>query len=266
MKKIKILIIILITIVLIIGVSISIIYREEKVPVLCYHNVGTQEENNKYPDEHLWTINVENFEQQMKYLHDSNYKTLTMDEFYRWKKSELEVPFKSVLITFDDGLLSNYHYAFPILKKYNINATVFVIGSCIDNSEKKPGEWDGDIMTYMSKNILNACEEEYPNIEIYSHTYSLHEKGDVNQDIIHISDDFNMFNDRIKKVEYLAYPFGDYSDSIKHILKENNYKLAFTFRDNKKATRNDDDYVINRINVSTDKPLYKFALRLLLPY
>ena len=117
-----------------------------------------------------------------------------------------------------------------------------------------------------SKSILNKCEEEYPNIEIYSHTYSLHEKGDVNQDIEYISDDFNLFNDRIKKVEYLAYPFGDYSDAIKQVLKENNFKLAFTFRDNKKATRKDDDYAINRINVSTDKPLYKFALRLLLPY
>lgn len=266
MKKLKILIIILIILLLIIGISISIIYREPKVSVLCYHNVGSKEENDKYPDAHLWTISVENFEEEMKYLHDNNYKTLTMEEFYKWKKGEMEVPFKSVLITFDDGLLSNYHYAFPILKKYNINATVFVIGRSIDNSKKELDEWDGDIMTYMSKKMLHKCKEEYPNVEIYSHTYALHEKGDINQSIEDISKDFDTFSEKIKKTEYLAYPFGDYNDKIKKALKDKKYKLAFTFADNKKATRQDDDYVINRINVSTDKPLYKFALRLLLPY
>ena len=266
MKKIKILIIVLIILLLIIGIAISLIYKEPKISVLCYHNVGSKEENDKYPDNHLWTISVENFEEEMKYLHDNNYKTLTMDEFYKWKKGEIKVPFKSVLVTFDDGLLSNYHYAFPILKKYNINGTIFVIGKNIDNSKSELNEWDGDIMTYMSKEILDACKEEYPNIEIYSHTYALHEKDAINQSIEKINDDFETFNKNIIPSEYLAYPFGDYNDNIKQVLKDKKYKLAFTFRDNRKATRNDDDYAINRINVSTDKPLYKFALRLLLPY
>lgn len=266
MKKLKILLIIVLIILLITGISISIIYREPKVSVLCYHNVGSKEEKEKYPDEQLWTISVENFEEEMKYLHDNNYKTLTMEEFYKWKKGEIEVPFKSVLITFDDGLLSNYHYAFPILKKYNINASVFAIGKCIVKSDEDSDEWNGNIVTYMSRNILKKCKEEYPNVEIYSHTYALHEKGDINKSIEDINNDFDTFSEKIKKTEYLAYPFGDYNDNIKKTLKNKKYKLAFTFADNKKATRQDDDYAINRVNVSTDKPLYKFALRLLLPY
>ena len=83
MKKLKFLIIALIILTLIIVIAISIIYREPKVPILCYHNVATKEENSKFPDEHLWTISVDNFEEEMKYLHDNNYKTLTMDEFYK---------------------------------------------------------------------------------------------------------------------------------------------------------------------------------------
>lgn len=266
MKKLKILLIIVLIILLITGISISIIYREPKVSILGYHNVASKEEKEKYPDEQLWTISVENFEEEMKYLHDNNYKTLTMEEFYKWKKGEMEVPFKSVLITFDDGLLSNYHYAFPILKKYNINASVFVIGKSIVKSDEDSDEWNGDIVTYMSRNILKKCKEEYPNIQFYSHTYNLHQKGAINKKYDDICKDCDEFNKDIKKTEYLAYPFGDNNDNIKKALKDKKYKLAFTFADNKKATRQDDDYVINRINVSTDKPLYKFALRLLLPY
>ncbi len=40
-----------------------------------------------------------------------------MDEFYNWKIGNLNLPYKSVLITFDDGFLSNYEYAFKLLKK-----------------------------------------------------------------------------------------------------------------------------------------------------
>lgn len=266
MKKLKVLLIVLLIIILIASISIFFIYREPKVPVLCYHNVVSKEEQDNNPDSKLWNISVDNFEEEMKYLYDNNYKTLTMEEFYKWKKGEIDVPFKSVLITFDDGFLSNYYYAFPILKKYNINASVFVIGKCIVNSDEDTDEWNGNVITYMSRDILEKCEEEYPNVKFYSHTYFLHNKGDINKPYNDIYNDFEEFDENIKKTDILAYPYGDNNDNIKKVLKNKKYRMAFTFADNKKATRKDDDYAINRINVSTDKPLYKFALRLLLPY
>ena len=69
-----------------------------------------------------------------------------------------------------------------------------------------------------------------------------------------------------QSVEYVAYPFGAYNNDFIDVLKNNNVKLAFTLSDNKKATRNDSDFIVNRVNVSKDIPLYKFALRFLLPY
>lgn len=107
----------LVVLIIIVYVAIAVIYREPKVPVLCYHNVAKQEEITQNSEEQKWAITCENFEVQMKFLYDFKFKTLTLDEFYRWKKGEIEVPFNSVSVTFDDGLLSNYEYAFPILKK-----------------------------------------------------------------------------------------------------------------------------------------------------
>ena len=48
------------------------IYKESKVAVLCYHNIATFEEKNNFPNEQVWTIDVGNFEEQLKYLQKNN--------------------------------------------------------------------------------------------------------------------------------------------------------------------------------------------------
>lgn len=288
-KKIVLIILGIIVCLIVIGiVAIKIIYKEPKVAVLCYHNVATEEEIANNIEEKLWTISVDNFEKQMKFLHDFKFKTLTLDEFYKWKKGEIEVPFNSVLVTFDDGYLSNYEYAYPILKKYNINATAFIIGKNLKN--KTSDEWKGVLNTYMGRDLIKKAKDEYPNLEFASHTYNMHivgklkdmRKEDINDDFCDMQEVKNIDTDvvdneenngaetkkkrKLRTLEYVAYPFGLTNDEFIEVLKENNVKLAFVLADNKKATRSDDDYRVNRINTSTDKPLYKFALRFLLPY
>lgn len=131
---------------------LTYLYQNPKIAVLCYHNIATSIEKSNYLEESDCTITVENFKEHLDYLKNNNYKTLTMNEFYNWKTRNLNLPYKSVLITFDDGFLSNYEYAFQLLKEYNMNATVFVVGSFIDSSTTN--EWNGNIKTYMTKDIL----------------------------------------------------------------------------------------------------------------
>ena len=102
-----------------------------------------------------------------------------MKEFYEWKQGKIELPHKSVLITFDDGFLSNYHYAFPLLKKYNMNATVFLIGEYVQNTTQT--DWNGNIKTYMPLELVEKSKEEYPNIDFCSHTYGLHYHNSINE-------------------------------------------------------------------------------------
>jgi peptidoglycan/xylan/chitin deacetylase (PgdA/CDA1 family) len=69
-------------------------------------------------------VHPEIFEQQMRFL-KSCYKVMSLRELM--ERSRLgDVPARSVAITFDDGYRDNYEYAFPILKKYGLPATVFV--------------------------------------------------------------------------------------------------------------------------------------------
>lgn len=80
---------------------------------------------------------IDDFEKQMKFLHDNNWKTLTSEEFYLFKTSKIKVPKKSVLITFDDGWRDNFVNAYPILRKYGLKATMFLITQWIEESSKK---------------------------------------------------------------------------------------------------------------------------------
>ena len=246
--------------------TLTYLYKNPKIPVLCYHNIATQDEKANYPEESDWTITTDNFKEHLDYLKNNNYKTLTMDEFYNWKIGNLNLPYKSVLITFDDGFLSNYEYAFKLLKEYNMNATVFVVGSFIDSSTTN--EWNGNIKTYMTKDILENLKNEYPNIEIYSHSYNLHYQGAINQDKEALIQDIKDFDNFYPNNDILCYPFGQYNDNIEECLKESNYKMAFRYgpdkKDYKKASRNDNIYKIPRLNVSHGMSAFKFALRLLM--
>ena len=259
---------ILATIIFAILSFIIYIKTNPKVAVLCYHNIATSEEKTNFPDESDWTITVENFEEQLKYLQKAGYKTLTTQEFYEWKQGNIDLPYKSVLITFDDGFLSNLHYAFPLLKKYNMNATVFVAGEFVENSDEEI--WTGNLKTYIKKENLDKIKEEYPNIEICSHSYMLHKQGAVNQSKESLKQDMENFNHNIQETTVYAYPFGQYNDNMIEALKETNYKLAFiygpTSKEYRKASREDDNYKIPRLNVSHGMGIQKFALRLLMPF
>jgi len=105
------------------------------VPVLMYHHVSSHKGA-------LVTITPENFESHARFLADEGYKTLTLDEFAAFKKGRLELPKKSVLITFDDGWIDNYLVAYPILKKYSLRATIFVITDWVErsNEDKRAGD------------------------------------------------------------------------------------------------------------------------------
>ena len=260
LKKILLLLLILFIIALI------YFYKNPKVAVLCYHNIATPEEKQNYPDESDWTITTDNFKEQLDYLKKNNYKNLSIDEFYEWKTGNITLPYKSVLITFDDGFLSNYEYAFKLLNEYNMKATVFVVGSFVDNS--KTDEWNGNIKTYMTKDILMNIKNEYPNIDICSHSYNLHYQGAINQNEDILIEDIKKFNDFYPDTDVFCYPFGQFNNSIEDSLRECGYRMAFKYgpdkKDYKKASRSDNIYEIPRLNVSHGMSVFKFGLRLLM--
>ena len=102
------------------------------VPVLMYHHVS--------PNPGLVTVSPETFEEHIAYLARKKYHALTADEFLEFLQGKRELSGRQVLITFDDGYLDNYVYAYPILQRYGLKATIFAITGLIG---------DGAARTYL---------------------------------------------------------------------------------------------------------------------
>ena len=219
-----------------------------KIAVLTYHDfVEDKIENNMQ-------IRLKTFEKEIKYLAKHNYKSITPDDLKCFINKKYNLSKKSVLITFDDGW-KNSLKAIDILDKYNMKATIFYIGSNKDNPN------------FMSLDDINYIKDNHPNITIASHSYNLHYEDSYLKEYDDINNDFINMN-KILDTKYFAYPYGLSSDNYKKVLEDNDYELAFTFGPNKehrKVSVNDNKYMIPRLNFSTDIPLWKFKLRLLLP-
>ena len=97
-----------------------------KVPVLLYHNFVTtvlevDSDNFNY-------INTpQSFEENIKTFLENGYTIISMKELALADNGKIELPSKPIVITFDDGYYSNYEYIYPILKKYNVKASIFII-------------------------------------------------------------------------------------------------------------------------------------------
>ncbi len=90
------------------------------IPVLCYHHIST--DNNSTFSRSSYAVTKKQFELQMNYLKDNGYKTITLNTLIDFIRNKpVELPEKPVVITFDDGLKSQLHTAYPILKKHGLD-------------------------------------------------------------------------------------------------------------------------------------------------
>ncbi|HAX1795053.1 TPA: polysaccharide deacetylase family protein, partial [Escherichia coli] len=151
------------------------------IPVLMYHHIS------HCPG--LVTISPETFREQMKWLSENNWRTVTsaeLESFYRGEK----IPRKSVMITFDDGYLDNWFQAWPVLKEYNLHAHIFLITSLIGEGavrdvqqrEYSHQECEQLIAEHRSDDVMLRWSEiremsESGLVEFHVHTHS-HKRWD----------------------------------------------------------------------------------------
>ena len=211
----------------------------DSLPVLMYHFF--------YDDETYWKqdnnwLKVTDFEEQLKYMREENFYFPTWDEVEDFIDGKISLPDKSVVLTVDDGDDSFFDLAVPLLKKYKIPATSFVV--C---------EWYG---WKYDENL------EYVNWE--SHSYSMHEGGAngkgkmVNLSKDEIVDDLNKSTRELGgKATIYCYPFGHYNDTAIEALKEAGYKLAFTIEGGR-VEKGDNKYLLTRVRVSDGNSLGYF--------
>lgn len=223
--------------------------KAKKIPVLLYHHLLEQSDIDTYG----WSNNgsvlsVESFEKQMKYLYENGFYTATLDELQSFLDGKISLPEKTVVITFDDGYLTNGIYAYPIMKKYNFRGTIFMIGHRVDAPQRLFDPSD-------TQSISIKRAYRYTDVfDFESHTYDLHGKDENKIPVIISSDENTILDDLVKikdlvGAKYFAYPYGAHNEDTIEYLKQTGYEMAFTVKPDY-VTKESDKYELPRFPIA----------------
>ena len=175
---------------------------------LMYHRF----EENKYPSTN---IRIDDFKKHISIIENNNIKFINPNNFEEeLKNNKLQ---RKVLLTIDDGFLSFYENAWPILKKKKIPFILFV-------STREVGA--NNYMTW--EQIKELSKENFVEIGNHSHTHEY--LVDESKELIveDIKKSISIFKEKLgKNSEFFSYPFGEYSLEFKDIIESFGFKYAF---------------------------------------
>ena len=200
-------------------------------------------------------MRTDQFDAQMKYLAENGYHTITPAEMLdAWEKGT-GLPDNPVIITFDDGYIDNYENAFPILEKYNLKATIFLISDYIGTY---PNYVTWEQARTMQKSGLVQLESHTLNhatlTELGSPEEVRHELVGSKQAI-----EFQLGN----TVQFIAYPCGAYTEEITKLTQETGYRAAFTVNYGW-ADPGDQHFILDRVPIfgGNQHTFLRFKLRM----
>jgi len=211
---------------------------------------------------------IENFTKQMNFLKQNGYYTLSSKEFYMYKKGKFKAPKKSVFITFDDGWRNNAVYAYPILKKLELKATIFLVTGWINKASEKKEEFEAlehreckkiapinPHKVIMSWDDIESCNDVF---DFHSHTATHRDEyfGKLSW-----QEDLAISRDTIKQQlgfedKHLCWPRGTFNESLIKQAKEVGYEVFYTTQRGVNLADNNSLY-IKRIAVKKDEKWLK---------
>lgn len=205
-----------------------------RVPILYYHAVDDE----TFGLEQLF-VRPDEFDRQMEYV-SKNYTPIHFSQIP--EAGRIKNP---IIITFDDGYRDNYIYAYPILKKYNVKATVFLVPEYLDKPK------------FLTRGQVAVMKDL---ISFQSHTMNHVELDKASENLIRKQlIDSKSYIEGLTggKVNVLAYPVGLYNDEVVRITREY-YDYAVTSESGYYYT-DGDRYRIRRVYIRRDDRMDTFT-------
>jgi peptidoglycan/xylan/chitin deacetylase (PgdA/CDA1 family) len=229
------------------------------IPILMYHKI------NPSPMAGGFGLRVTpgKFERQMRYLKTSGFHTVSLADLAQHFNQGKPLPARPVVITFDDGYLDNYTYAFPILKNYNMTATIFVVADTIggiNSFDYNAGRQPLNRMAGWKE--LKAMARS--GITIGSHTLTHPHLAEVDPESARreIAESRKKLERGLgRKVEVFCYSYGSYNYAIAGMVRESGYVAAVTTGQGL-GRQEDDPFTLKRIRVRGDYTQEKFLYEL----
>lgn len=235
-----------------------------RIPILMYHSIADSNDSSdsaRHPY-YRTSTRVGVFEQQVRFLHQNGYRTVSVTEASR-RMQTASPSGKLVGITFDDGFHDFYTNAFPILEKYGYSATVFLPTAYIGQT---PYQFKGtECMSWTQVRELRKA-----GIEFGSHTVTHPQLRSVTTE--QMRTEVGRSKDEIQQqlgepVETFAYPYAfpetdrAFVDTLLRALQENDYHSGVTTVIGRTAA-SDNPLFMPRLPVNSDDDPLLFQAKL----
>jgi peptidoglycan/xylan/chitin deacetylase (PgdA/CDA1 family) len=204
-----------------------------------YHSISNDKES-------TLSVAPENFSRQMAFLKKNGYSVIALDELVDNISSGKTYLPKTIVITFDDGDEDNFTSAFPVLRKHDMSATIFLITGYMGREE---GYLNWDQVRLMEKNGIDLGGHTRNNVYLPS----VADEKTLLDEIAGSKADIEAQTGKV--VKYFCYPTGGFNERVKEAVKKAGYKGACTTNRGYDRT-NRDVYELNRIKV-TDSDMNK---------
>ena len=187
------------------------------VPVLMYHRVCplTEKDARNRLTRDL-TVLPEDFEAQVRHLSENGFTILSAYDVQRALLTGSKLPEKAIALTFDDGYRDNFEHAFPILKKYNASATIFLVKNTVNGPR------------HLTWEMIWKMRPE--NINYGSHTVSHADLPTLPDAALdhELQESKRFLEEGLKEVvSTLAYPAGRFDDRVVEHVRAAGYLTAW---------------------------------------
>jgi hypothetical protein len=225
----------------------------QPVPVLMYHSVGIP--NNRWNWNYL-TCPFELFENQLRTLKKNGYKSIGLPDLYNYIFYSAPIPKKSIVFTFDDGYLDNWVFAYPLMKKYGFQGTIYVNPEFVDPNPVKRKRMDEvtDVNSLESIGFLSWEEmrqmenDNVMSIESHALTHTWYPISDKIIDYRHPGDKYiwMTWNSHIHKKHSLQIDDENIIDLGEPVYENGKSLLVKRFFPDERLKRNICDFVSER--------------------
>ena len=221
-----------------------------KIPVLLYHSISN--------DNSPMSLNINFFENQMKYLKNNGFQTVDFNEIDPNLKSK-----KQIIITFDDGYKDILNNALPILKKYNFKATSFFVTNLIG----KNNSWDIKKKSYIKKEIMSPSDILQwisSGMHIGSHSHNHVDLTKISEEKLLYELEFSkkFLEDKFdNKNNIFCYPYGKVNENV-HYHTKKFYSKAVTTNRSRYSLKRHNTHLIPRIDMGKNFSSFKLYLKL----
>ncbi len=226
-----------------------------KLPILMYHKVSTQESSGL-------TISVVKLEEQLRWLSENNYQSYHLSELYHIKKLSSK---RSVVITFDDGYVSQWEWALPLLAKYQLKATFFIPLKYVGATDA----WNHPSSPLMTAAQLKALDPSIVELGYHSYAHQMYHE----MSIAAIDEDTKFAIEAASKGQLsmspiIAYPYGKFprkypeKEAFFNLLRMHQFQYGLRIGNRVNSFPFKNPFEINRIDVKGEYSLKKFIWKL----